>query len=321
VLTLETLSSIIAGGNSASVKAILLSNASTSLAQADASQQITARAAQPLIRILGRAPHPSQIVGTAIVETLCVCAIRLGREQWSLFYHSPAREAILSWQAWINSSFQATPPSNDLDDWSQWTGGLSTYDKLIRTLLEKNNCAGTKETSTLQEIDQQLDRLNHLDDDLYDDGGRNLDSGTAFFGNPHGSLPQIQPVNQASTFRVNQVHLQRAWDVSQRTTREDWDEWIRRFSVQLLREAPNAALRAAAGLAHAFPSLGIELFCAAFLCCWMNLSDEYQKNLIRSLEVAFVSSDISPEILQTLLNLCEVSFHACEHFLLKSLSV
>jgi FKBP12-rapamycin complex-associated protein len=150
---------------------------------------------------------------------------------------------------------------------------------------------------------------------MYDDEGRSVEAGGTAFGNVHGSIPQIQTVNQASAFRVNQAHLQRAWDVSQRTTREDWDEWIRRFSVQLLREAPNAALRAAAGLAHAFHSLGTELFCAAFLCCWSNLSDEYQKNLIRSLEVAFVSSDVSPEILQSLLNLCEVSFYVVFFFI------
>jgi hypothetical protein len=319
VLALETLAAVIAGGdNSSSVKALFLANASTSLYQTDVSQQITARAAQPLIRMLGREPHPNRVVGIAIVETLCVCAVRLGREKWRLFYHTSARAAIHSWQTWVNYNFQDTPPSKDLEDRLPWTGGLSTYDKLIHDIIDKDDCAGSKELININEIDQQLDRLTHLGD-MYDDEGRSLETATTVFGNVHGSFPQIQTVNQASAFRVNQAHLQRAWDVSQRTTREDWDEWMRRFSVQLLREAPNAALRAAAGLAHAFPSLGTELFCAAFLCCWSNLSDEYQKNLIRSLEVAFVSSDVSPEILQSLLNLCEVSFLALSHYSLEQL--
>jgi len=79
---------------------------------------------------------------------------------------------------------------------------------------------------------------------------------------------------------------------------------MRRFAVQLLREAPNPALRASAGLAHAYPPLARELFSAAFLCCWLELNEQYQQNLIQSMEIAFVS-DVSPETLQTLLNLAE----------------
>ena len=45
-----------------------------------------------------------------------------------------------------------------------------------------------------------------------------------------------------------------------------------------------------------------ELFSAAFACCWKELSKPYKSNLIHALESAFVA-DISPEILQALLNL------------------
>ena len=311
VLTLETLSTVIAGDSCLPGKSSSVSNAAVYASQADASQQIPARAAQPLIRILGRKPHPSRRVGTAIVETLCVCAIRLGREQWVFYYHSPARNAILLWQEWVSPS-ASTSPTSIVDERWKWSGGVTFYDNLTESLLQKNGNVDSivliGKNGRLQEADRQYDRLKRPDDSIIsDDEGRNVDSESGIFGNAHGPLPPIQPVNQASTFRVNQVHLQRAWDVSQRTTREDWDEWIRRFSVQLLRESPNAALRAAAGLAHAFPSLGRELFCAAFLCCWVELSDQYQKNLVQSLEVVFASNDVSPEILQALLNLCEVS--------------
>ena len=63
------------------------------------------------------------------------------------------------------------------------------------------------------------------------------------------SAPSIQliPQYQATTHKTNLSNLQKAWNVSQRSTREDWDEWMRRFSVQLLREAPSPALRACAG--------------------------------------------------------------------------
>ncbi|EEC46831.1 predicted protein [Phaeodactylum tricornutum CCAP 1055/1] len=108
--------------------------------------------------------------------------------------------------------------------------------------------------------------------------------------------------------KVNQGNLQRAWDVSQRSSREDWDEWMRRFAIQLLREAPSPALRASANLAHAYQPLARELFSAAFACCWKELSHPYRTDLLSALETAFVA-DISPEILLALLNLAEFMEH------------
>jgi hypothetical protein len=49
---------------------------------------------------------------------------------------------------------------------------------------------------------------------------------------------------------MNQQNLRRAWDVSQCTRAEDWSEWLRRFSVELLRESPSPALRACFALAQ-----------------------------------------------------------------------
>ncbi|KAI7521619.1 TOR1 phosphatidylinositol 3-kinase, partial [Hortaea werneckii] len=43
---------------------------------------------------------------------------------------------------------------------------------------------------------------------------------------------------------VNQQHLKNAWEASQKSTKDDWIEWMRRFSVELLKESPQQALRA-----------------------------------------------------------------------------
>jgi len=61
---------------------------------------------------------------------------------------------------------------------------------------------------------------------------------------------------------MNQQNLKRAWDVSQRTRAEDWSEWLRRFSVELLRESPSPALRACFALAqvHCHCRLGHSSF-------------------------------------------------------------
>ena len=108
---------------------------------------------------------------------------------------------------------------------------------------------------------------------------------------------------------VNQEHLKNAWEASQKSTREDWQEWIRRFSVELLKESPSHALRACAGLAGVYQPLAKDLFNAAFVSCWTELYEQYQEELVRSLEIALTSPLIPPEILQILLNLAEFMEH------------
>ena len=108
---------------------------------------------------------------------------------------------------------------------------------------------------------------------------------------------------------VNQEHLKNAWEASQKSTREDWQEWMRRFSVELLKESPHNALRACAGLASVYQPLAKDLFNAAFVSCWTELYEQYQSELVRSLETALMSPHIPPEILQVLLNLAEFMEH------------
>ncbi|KAF2167776.1 hypothetical protein M409DRAFT_21926 [Zasmidium cellare ATCC 36951] len=108
---------------------------------------------------------------------------------------------------------------------------------------------------------------------------------------------------------VNQQHLKNAWEASQKSTREDWQEWMRRFSVELLRESPQQALRACTNLASVYAPLARSLFNSAFVSCWTELYDQYQEELVRSIEVALTSNTIPPEILQVLLNLAEFMEH------------
>ena len=50
---------------------------------------------------------------------------------------------------------------------------------------------------------------------------------------------------------MNEAALRRAWESSQRSTKEDWAEWMRHFAVELLKESPSPALRATHTLAQA----------------------------------------------------------------------
>ncbi|KAK9465831.1 armadillo-type protein [Lipomyces arxii] len=108
---------------------------------------------------------------------------------------------------------------------------------------------------------------------------------------------------------VNQQHLKAAWEASQKSTRDDWQEWIRRLSVELLRESPSHALRACASLAGIYYPLAKDLFNVSFVSCWTELCDQYQDELVRAIETALMSPKIPPEILQSLLNLAEFMEH------------
>ncbi|RKP27125.1 armadillo-type protein [Syncephalis pseudoplumigaleata] len=108
---------------------------------------------------------------------------------------------------------------------------------------------------------------------------------------------------------VNQQHLKKAWETSQRSTHDDWSEWLRKLSVELLKESPSHALRACAALANMYQPLARELFNAGFISCWTVLYDQFQDELVKSIETALLSSNIPSEILQTLLNLSEFMEH------------
>ncbi|GAB2218008.1 hypothetical protein Droror1_Dr00001223 [Drosera rotundifolia] len=109
--------------------------------------------------------------------------------------------------------------------------------------------------------------------------------------------------------QVNDGRLLTLGEASQRSTKEDWVEWMRQFSVELLRESPSPALRTCARLAQLQPFVGRELFAAGFVSCWAQLDETSQRQVVRNLETAFSSPYIPPEILAALLNLAEFMEH------------
>lgn len=68
--------------------------------------------------------------------------------------------------------------------------------------------------------------------------------------------------------------------------------------------------RACYPVATNYVQLSRDLFNAAFVSCWSELSESHQDDLLQSLKQALTSQDI-PEITQTLLNLAEFMEH-CE---------
>ncbi|KAM5549808.1 serine/threonine-protein kinase TOR [Rosa sericea] len=124
---------------------------------------------------------------------------------------------------------------------------------------------------------------------------------------PYDDVADVQ--KKLRSHQVNDGRLRTAGEASQRSTKEDWAEWMRHFSIELLKESPSPALRTCARLAQLQPFVGRELFAAGFVSCWAQLNETSQKQLVRSLEMAFSSPNIPPEILATLLNLAEFMEH------------
>lgn len=164
---------------------------------------LPARAAQPLIRILSKAHADCKDVGSELIQTICICAVLLGKERWIPFYHVAAREAVLLWLQQVETIIIQPSNGGDIPTTFQ---GLALYDEVITMMMDSTANYGI---------------LNRI---IYDvDDGRGSSSKTSMYQtDPEIQNSSIQSMsNQTNKHRVNQVNLQRAWDVSQRATREE----------------------------------------------------------------------------------------------------
>lgn len=119
------------------------------------------------------------------------------------------------------------------------------------------------------------------------------------------SEPQVSPAK----LPVNPQALRNAWECSTKRTKEDWQEWMRKLSIEMLKESSSPSLRACSSLAIVYPPLAKALFNCAFTSCWNELHIQYQGELAQALCIALSSPNSSPEIHQTLLNLTEYLEH------------
>lgn len=253
---------------------------------------LPSRVVQPIIRLLREKPTRSISVCLAMVETLSVCARLIGASSWIRLYDEEVRRVLFEWQTGYLIAAR-NPSTISLDGVGEdHPQCLQVYNDFIEDLQNLDSSPTARENSL-----KSATRIALTLSTMYIP---NIDD------TPEAYEQQMMQSSNVGTtqHKVNQRNLQRAWDVSQRSSRDDWDEWMRRFSIQLLREAPAAALRSTASLAQAYQPLARELFSAAFACCWNELSNPFRANLVHALKTAFVA-DVSPEILQALLNLAE----------------
>ena len=104
-----------------------------------------------------------------------------------------------------------------------------------------------------------LSRMRHRRNDFYEKRVLKRESrGTA------GGL-SISAWSSAVAFDA--VVLKRAWSTVGRSTSEDWNEWMRKFSLELLQQSPAPVLRCCFPLATVYQTLQIIFQCS--ICCGM----------------------------------------------------
>lgn len=225
---------------------------------------LSARTVQPLVRVLRSRPPISRDVGLAAIESLCVCAKHIGGSRWFQSYHVVVRTSISDWDDAASRAFANKAasidgnanPTADHEEEEATTSGLEYYNDAVSMmkpppLRGKSTGAYFGEDLSLPPtkssmISPAVRQLSFVESPAIAGATENSEI------DPNTISPFQPTVNPASRQRVNQGNLQRAWDVTQIASRDDWEQWMRTLSIQLLREAPSPALRATANLAHAY---------------------------------------------------------------------
>ncbi|KAJ2872287.1 phosphatidylinositol kinase- protein kinase tor1 [Coemansia aciculifera] len=105
---------------------------------------------------------------------------------------------------------------------------------------------------------------------------------------------------------INEDMLRQSWDVPQRMLKDDWNDWIYKFSTELIRQSPSPALRACLGLALKYPALSSELFNAAFISCWNEISAEHRQDIANMFQEIAQLPEMSADILKSMLRLADL---------------
>lgn len=169
---------------------------------------------QPLVRILIEKPPKSQHVGLTMIEALCVCVLVVGPNEWIDFHHRNVRNAIMTWQDSIRTKDEgALSPT--------FINCIELYDEAVQSeslsvaqsiRLRTKNWRQKYQLFSTQMGDNDFGQGDNDPNDLVDQAAQ---TGT-------------QGLSGANRQRLNQARLQRAWDVSQRVARDDWEV---RFAV------------------------------------------------------------------------------------------
>ena len=101
----------------------------------------------------------------------------------------------------------------------------------------------------------------------------------------------------------------REFDASKCYIREDWIEWLKKTSIELLKQNPSPIIYACSSLAQVYDPIANELYNMAFSSCWKILNDKQKEYIISNLYRAIESPTTPVIVYQTILNLAEFMEH------------
>ena len=182
---------------------------------------------------------------------------------------------------------------------------IAPANRAIQSIHVKDNSA---EAGPLEEYNNLVYRLLHMKHLPYEpvfagDVGIILDDSRR-------SKEEYGP-QMRDSLSVGMQALESAWALSGRATAIDLADWIRRLSMEFVRQSPSPILRPCAGLARVHQPLATELFNAAFLSLWDELFEVDQSNvvydvpIVNAMEQALQSPNAPSSLRMTILNLAE----------------
>ena len=109
--------------------------------------------------------------------------------------------------------------------------------------------------------------------------------------------------------RTDLIQLMKEFDASKCSIKEDWVEWLKKTSIELLKQSPSPVLYACNSLAQVYDPIASELFNMAFASCWKILNDRQKEYVISNIYRAIESTAAPSVIHQNILNLAEFMEH------------
>eukprot|EP01064_Diplonema_japonicum_P001644 TRINITY_DN11085_c1_g1_i1.p1 TRINITY_DN11085_c1_g1~~TRINITY_DN11085_c1_g1_i1.p1 ORF type:complete len:2987 (+),score=712.08 TRINITY_DN11085_c1_g1_i1:206-9166(+) len=109
---------------------------------------------------------------------------------------------------------------------------------------------------------------------------------------------------QITSITMQTSSLKAIWSTRGRRKPRDWEEWINRLSIELLKHAPSQALRACFQVALAYIPIARDLFSYSFVACFLELDEIDKMELISHMNHA-LRSYLPPSVLHMILTLAE----------------
>ena len=111
------------------------------------------------------------------------------------------------------------------------------------------------------------------------------------------------------TLNVNGDILIKACDPNNRSSEDDWSEWIVKLSLELVAQSPSPEIRSVQELAKMHNPLAQDLMNTAFYSCWREVNPKIQSSIEGNLRCALENSNITNDVLTSLLNVAEWMEH------------